>query len=232
MSDVDFAVSVSSLGSVLDANVGNCAELVSCARDIPVVDGVCDRVLSCRFCYREMSMTFCFHSNLHIGHTRESLGGVVVVVGNRDELSVRELVVDVRSVGVETPWRRFASSADAEPRSFIGRRKWDAPAFIGDGMSAEADEIPTFPQIGLQSFDFGLSLLRTAGRDRFPGHPRASWPALWDTSCFEMGLTRILGLDWKHTRSFGRIATVGTALTLCTPAFLALTVAILEIFLR
>jgi hypothetical protein len=96
-----------------------------------------------------MSMTFCFHSDLHIGHTRESLGGVVIVLGDRDELSVRELVVDVRSVGVETPWRRFASPSDAKPRSFIGRREWDASAFVGDGMSTETDEPSTFPQICL-----------------------------------------------------------------------------------
>jgi hypothetical protein len=90
-------------------------------------------------------MTFRFHSDLHIGHTRESLGGVVVVLRDRDEFSVGELVVDISSVGVESSWRRFASPSDTEPGSFIGRREWNAFAFIGGGMSAEADELATLP---------------------------------------------------------------------------------------
>jgi hypothetical protein len=52
MSDVGRVASVSSLGSVLDANVGNCAEPMSSAWGVSDMSCVCDRVLSCRFCYR------------------------------------------------------------------------------------------------------------------------------------------------------------------------------------
>jgi hypothetical protein len=91
-------------------------------------------------------MTCCFYSDLHVGHTRKGLDGVVVVLGDRDELSITsEFIVDTSSVGVESPWWRFASPSSTETGSFIGRCERDAFAFVGDGMSAEADDLSAFP---------------------------------------------------------------------------------------